>query len=177
MTSSNCRSSRSGPRLDLAEIEARLDVEIIGAGAVLEIEIDQAGRGLAARAAVEQQHGGLHRERGDAGAADGGQEGENLRFGRVARWAAALATRAQVRTSSTGDTGLTRKSATRICIRRRATAAVEALRDRDDRRPVAEPHHDAFERLQLGLVAGIEVGDDDGGAFERRSGRAPTAGP
>ena len=33
-------------RLDLAEIEARLDVEIIGAGAVLEIEIDQAGRGL-----------------------------------------------------------------------------------------------------------------------------------
>src|ERR1700724_1908027 len=32
-----------------------------------------------------------------------------------------LATRAQARTSSTGDTGLTRKSATRICIRRRAT--------------------------------------------------------
>ena len=33
-------------RLDLAEIEARLDVEIIGAGAVLEIEIDETGRGL-----------------------------------------------------------------------------------------------------------------------------------
>src|ERR1700734_208678 len=32
-----------------------------------------------------------------------------------------LATRAQARTSSTGDTGLTRKSASRICIRRRAT--------------------------------------------------------
>src|SRR5580704_17023326 len=35
--------------------------------------------------------------------------------------AGVLATRAQARTSSTGDTGLTRKSATRICIRRRAT--------------------------------------------------------
>ena len=33
------------PRLDLAEVEARLEVEIVGAGAVLEIEIDQAGRG------------------------------------------------------------------------------------------------------------------------------------
>ena len=36
------------PRLDLAEIEARLEVEIVGAGAVLEIEVDQAGRRLAA---------------------------------------------------------------------------------------------------------------------------------
>ena len=39
----------------------------------------------------------------------------------VASAAGVLATRAQARTSSTGDTGLTRKSATRICIRRRAT--------------------------------------------------------
>ena len=31
------------PRLDLAEIETRLEIEIVGAGAVLEIEIDQAG--------------------------------------------------------------------------------------------------------------------------------------
>ena len=37
------------PRLDFAEIEARLEIEIVGAGAVLEIEIDQAGRRLAAR--------------------------------------------------------------------------------------------------------------------------------
>ena len=36
------------PRLDLAEIEPRLEIEIVGAGAVLEIEIDQAGRRLAA---------------------------------------------------------------------------------------------------------------------------------
>ena len=38
-------------------------------------------------------------------------------------WAATLATRAQVRTSSAGGTGLTRKSATRICTRRRAVVA------------------------------------------------------
>ena len=41
----------------------------------------------------------------------------------VSALAGALATRAQVRTSSTGGTGLTRKSATRICMRRRATAS------------------------------------------------------
>ena len=43
-------------RLDLAEIEARLEVEIVGASAVLEVEVDQAGRRLAALAAVEQHH-------------------------------------------------------------------------------------------------------------------------
>ena len=72
-------------RLDFAEIEARLDIEIVGACAVLKIEIDQAGRGLAARAAIEQQHRGLHRQRGDTGAADGGQKGVNLRLGRIGR--------------------------------------------------------------------------------------------
>ena len=70
------------PRLDLAEIEARLEVEIVGAGAVLEIEVDQAGRRLAALAAVEQHHRGLHRQRGDAGAADRGQERVDLGLGR-----------------------------------------------------------------------------------------------
>ena len=32
--------------------------------------------------------------------------------------------------------------------------------------PVDDTGHDAFERLQLGLIAGVEVGDDDGGAVE-----------
>ena len=36
-------------RLDLVEVEARFEVEIVAARAVLEIEIDQAGLGLAAR--------------------------------------------------------------------------------------------------------------------------------
>ena len=35
-----------GTRLDLVQIEPRLEIEIVGAGAVLEIEIDQAGRRL-----------------------------------------------------------------------------------------------------------------------------------
>ena len=61
------------PRLDFLQVEPRLEIEIIGAGAVLEIEIDQAGAGPAARSAVEQQHRGLDRQRGDAGAADRGQ--------------------------------------------------------------------------------------------------------
>ena len=111
-------------RLDLAEIEARLEVEIVGAGAVLEVEIDQAGRRLAARAAVEQQHRGLHRERGHADAADRRQERVDLRLrSDSAAVAGPLATRAQVRTSSTGDTGFTRKSATRICTSARATVS------------------------------------------------------
>ena len=65
-------------RLDLAKIEAGLDVEVIGAGAMLEVEVDQASRGFRARAAVEEKHRGLHRERGHAGATDRGQESEYL---------------------------------------------------------------------------------------------------
>ena len=61
-------------RLDFAQVQPRLDIEIVGTGAVLKIEIDKAGRGFAAGAAVEQQHRRLHRQRGHAGAADGGQE-------------------------------------------------------------------------------------------------------
>ena len=73
------------PRLDLLEIQPRLEIEIVGAGAVLEIEIDQAGGGAAALAAVEQQQRGLDRQRGDAGAADRGQEGVDLRLGGLGR--------------------------------------------------------------------------------------------
>ena len=68
---------------------------------------------------------GLDRERGDAGAADRGQERVDLRFGGLGR-RRGRATRAQVRTSSTGCTGFTRKSATRICSSRRATSASKA---------------------------------------------------
>ena len=32
-------------RLDFLQVESRLEVEIIGAGAVLEVEVDQAGAG------------------------------------------------------------------------------------------------------------------------------------
>ena len=35
-------------RLDFLQIKPRLEIEIVGAGAMLEIEIDQAGAGAAA---------------------------------------------------------------------------------------------------------------------------------
>ena len=136
MTSSNCRSSRSGRGSISPRFEPRLEIEIVGDRAVLEIEIDQAGRGLAARAAaVEQQHRGLDRQRGDADAAGRRQERVDLRLGRRRCRPARLRRRAQARTRSTGGTGLTRKSATRICTSVRATLASKACDHGDHRRP------------------------------------------
>ena len=148
-------------RLNFIQIEPRLDVEIIGAGAVLEIEIDQAGRVFAARAAVEQQHGGLHRERGHAGAADRGQEGENLRFG-------GLAGGRRFGDARTGAHQLDRRDRLDQEIgyphlhEAAGDALLEALRDRDHRRPIADTQHQALERQQFGGIAGIDVDDDDG---------------
>ena len=65
-------------RLDLADVEARLDVEIIGAGAVLEIEIDQASRDAAAGRAAHEQHRRLHRQRRHAHSACRGQKRVDL---------------------------------------------------------------------------------------------------
>ena len=48
-------------RLDFTEIEPWFDVKIIGGGAMLEVEVDQASRSLSARATVKQEHRGLHR--------------------------------------------------------------------------------------------------------------------
>ena len=153
-------------RLDFIQIEPRLDVEIIGASAVLEIEIDQAGRVFAARAAVEQQHCGLHRERGHAGAADRGQEGENLRFGgRAGGW--------RFGDPRTGAHQLDRRHRLDQEIghphlhQAAGDALLEALRDRHYRRPIADPQHQALERQQFGGIAGIDVDDDDGCAFKR----------
>ena len=71
------------PRLDLRQVQARLEVEIVGRRTVLEIQIEQTGGGLGARAAaVEHQHCRLHRQCGHPGAADGGQECVDLRLGR-----------------------------------------------------------------------------------------------
>src|SRR6516164_4365897 len=71
-----------GSPLDLAEIKTRLEVKIVRAGAVLEIEVDQACGGLPALAAVEQHHRTLHRKGGNPGAPDRGKEGKDLRFSR-----------------------------------------------------------------------------------------------
>ncbi len=150
-------------RLDLAEIEARLDVEIIGAGAVLKVEIDQARRGLALGAGIEQQHRGLHRQRGDAGAAHGRQEGEDLRF------------RGLGRGRLLGDAGASLRQFDR---RHRLDqkvrhaqlhqpahgGAVESRHHRDDGRPGADARHQPLERQHFGFIGGIEIGDHNGGA-------------
>ena len=65
--------------LDLGDVEARLEVEIFGAGALLEVEVDDAGRG-AARRRVVQLEGSLQRQRGGADAAGGRHEGVDLRL-------------------------------------------------------------------------------------------------
>ena len=69
------------PRLDFLEVEPRFEIEIVGAGAVLEIEIDQAGRWAPRWPLLSSSMRGLDRERGDAGAADRGQERVDLRLG------------------------------------------------------------------------------------------------
>src|SRR5947207_2566066 len=61
-------------------MKGRFEIEIVGAGAVLEIEIDQADGGADALAAVEQQQRGLDRQGSDAGTANRGNEGVDLRF-------------------------------------------------------------------------------------------------
>ena len=106
---------------------------------------------------------GLHRERGDAGAADGGQEGEDLRL----RWLS--------HSRRLGDAGaglhqvdrrhrLDQEVGDPHLHQPARDGAVEALDDRDDRRPAADARHQPLERQQFGFVAGIEVGDHDGGA-------------
>src|SRR4051795_13061289 len=63
-----------GPRLALGGGEARLEIEVVAARAVLEIEIDQTSAGLLAAVSLEQQHGGFDRERGQTDTAGCGQE-------------------------------------------------------------------------------------------------------
>ena len=53
-------------RFDFSKVEARLEVEVVGAGTVLEIKIDEASFDAAARPAVEQSHRGLNGDRGNA---------------------------------------------------------------------------------------------------------------
>ena len=152
-----------GPRLDLAQIEPRLDVEIIGAGAVLKVEVDQAGGAFAARAAVQQQHRGLHRERGHAGAANGGQEGENLRFRRLGADRRLGDARAGAHQFDRRHR-LDQKISNARLHEAARHGAVEACRDRDHRRPAADPQHQTLQRRQLGFVGSVNVSDHHGGA-------------
>ena len=152
------------PRLDFLEVEPRLEIEIVGAGAVLEIEVDQAGAGLAARRAVEQQHRGLDRDRGDAGAADRGQEGVDLRlFG--------LGGRGRSRHPRAGSHQLDRLHRLYQEVGhphlQQPTRHVGIEAPRPPRwRQRADARHQPLQRLHLVLPAGVEVDDDDGRACQ-----------
>ena len=158
------------PRLDLRQVETRLEVEIIGAGAVLQIEVDETGRGAAARAARQQQQRGLDRKRGDAGTADRRDEREDLRLRRL-RLPPASTTRAQVRISSTGETGFTRKSAIFIWISVRATWASKSCVTTTIGGQPPVRIASRSQRLHLVVAGGIEIDHDDGRAVRGRSGR------
>ena len=150
------------PRLDLVEVEPWFEVEVIGAGAMLEIEVDQHGARPAARAGVQQQQSGLDRERGDAGAADRRQERVDLGFGRLGDGGGA---RGDPRTGAhqlgrwcrlhqeVGDPHLQEPARNRL---------VEHLRDHDRGRTRTDARHQTLQRLHLGLEAGVEIDDDHG---------------
>jgi hypothetical protein len=146
---------------DLAEIEARLEIEIVGAGAVLEIEVDQAGQRLASLTLVKQHHRGLDRERRHTRAADGGQEGVDFRLFRFGCG------------RSLGDP---RASSHQFHRRHRlhheighahlhhcaGDTFVERLGHDDDRRPGAGPRHETLESFHFVGSRRVEIDDRDG---------------
>jgi hypothetical protein len=156
-----------GAGFDFSEVEPRLEIEIVGDRAVLEVEIDQAGRGFRTlAAAVEQQHRGLHGERGDAGAADRGQEGVDLRVGagacgarivRRLRAGAHNVERLHRLHQEIGDAHLYQCA---------GGIGVERLRHGDDRRLRAGARHEPRQRRHFSRLSGVEVGDDDGHAVD-----------
>ena len=133
--------------LDLGDVEARLEVEIFGAGALLEIEVDHAGR-CAARHRIVQLERRLQRERRGADATGGGDERVDLRFGvllapRSLQDADAGADEVgggQRLHQEIGDLELDQDAHGR---------GIEFLRDDDDRRLAFKPARDALQRLDL----------------------------
>jgi hypothetical protein len=65
-----------GVRDDVVELQGGLEVEVFGAHAGGEVEVDEAGRGLAPGPALAEQKGRVDRERGGPDAAHGAHEGE-----------------------------------------------------------------------------------------------------
>ena len=120
--------------------------------------------GLLRRLALEQQHRGLDRERGQ-------RRRRRPRAGRcrsAPRWSPPLcapcAARAQARTSSSGCTGFTRKSATRICSSCRATSTSNAGIATITGGVPPSRCVSAFERREVRLARRVEVDDHDGRA-------------
>jgi len=155
------------PRLDFSQVQPRFEVEIVGHRAVLEIQIDQAsGRFAALAAAFEHEHGGLHRQRGDAGAADRRQKSANLRLGRLgatgailgnARAGAHQVDRRHRFDQEIGDLHLQQGA---------GDGLVEALRHRNHRRAGPHTRHQPRQRLHLGVAAGVEIDHHNGRGFD-----------
>jgi hypothetical protein len=149
--------------LDFFQVQPRFDIEIVGAGAVLEIEIDQADGGADALAAVEQQQRGLDRQGGDPGAANRGNEGVNLRLFGLGD--------GRARNARAGADELNRLHRLDQEIRhphlQQASRhfGVEALRDHNHRRRNADLVHHVFQRRHLLGPGRVEIDDGHGDAF------------
>ena len=152
-------------RADLVEVEPRLEVEIVGAGAVLEVEIDEAGRVRILRRGLAQEHRRLDRQRRRADAAGGRQEGDDL---------AAVVGQARGRLQGP-DAGLEHV----LRLDRLAQEirnpdleqpaherVVEGIGDDDHRGAAESAHGDALEGDQALAAARIDVDDDDRGGVD-----------
>ena len=145
--------------LDFGDVEARLEVEIFGAGALLEIEVDDAGR-RPARHRMVQLECRLQGQRRAADAAGGRHEGVDLRF-RVFLAARPLQ-HADAGAHQVGGGDRLDQEVGDLKLHQDAHGgSVEFLRHDEDRRPALEPARDALQRLDLFELRRIHV-DDDG---------------
>ena len=148
--------------LDFGDVEARLEVEIFRAGALLEIEIDDTGRSAARHRMLELECS-LQRQCRGAHPAGGRHEGIDLRF-RIFLAAGPLQDadagaheigRGDRLDQEVGDLKLDEYA---------NSGGVELLRDDEDRRLALKPPRDALQRLDFLDFCGIHI-DDDGAAI------------
>jgi hypothetical protein len=104
----------------------------------------------------------LHGERGDAGAADRGQKGENFRLGHRRR-ARALGNARAGSHQLDRRNRLDQEIANAHLQQRARHAPIESLRDDDHRRPGSDARHQPLERRHFFLPIGIQIDDDDRG--------------
>jgi hypothetical protein len=150
-------------RLDFRKVETRLKIEIVGDRAMLKVEVDEAGRGLRARAtAVKQDHRRLHGKRRHAGTADGRQKCVDLGFGRFGAPAGALGHACAGADQIDRLDRLHQKISNTHLQQNARYVFIETLGHRDDRRPIADPCHQPRKSGHLFRAAGIEIEHHDG---------------
>ena len=144
--------------LDFGDVEARLEVEILGAGALLEVEIDDAGR-RASRHRVMKLERRLQGQRRAADAAGGRHEGVDLRF-RVLLAARPLQ-HADAGPHQIGGRQRLDQEVGDLQLHQNADGGgAEFLRHHKDRRPALKPARDALQRLDVLQLRRIHVDDD-----------------